>query len=61
MLLPPLEKAERDVVKATEYTDPTNEGEREAEDADIELRSCTIAQNLGEVRPCKSIIIRNEF
>ena len=38
MLLPPLEKAERNVVKATEYTEPTEEGEREAKGADIKLK-----------------------
>ena len=38
MLLPHLEKAERDNVKTTEYTESTEEGEREAEGADIELK-----------------------
>ena len=37
LLLPHLEKAERDDVKTTEYTKPAEEGEREAEGADIEL------------------------
>ena len=38
MLLPHLEKAERDVVKAMEYTEPTKEGKKEVEGADIELK-----------------------
>ena len=55
-----LKKAERDVFKAAEYAEPTEEGEREAKDADIELKELYIAQHLGEVRPCKLVIIFNK-
>ena len=44
------EDAERVIVKAMEYAEPTEEGEREAKDADIELNELIIAQPLGEVR-----------